>query len=87
MPGWGAIIICVALLVSGCSQSKVIDGKEYRPYGLINADQRKNPRIEYDVVWGNVVWGCILFETAIGPVYFFGFDLFEPVGPKKSEPA
>lgn len=82
-----AITLCAALALSGCARPKVIGGVEYRPYGLMNADQRKNSRVEYDVVWGNVVWACILSETLIAPIYFFGFSLFEPVGPKKSEPA
>ena len=31
---------------------------------------------------GNVVWSVLLVETVIAPIYFLGFSLFEPVGPK-----
>lgn len=48
----------------------------------MNSELEKNKNIEYEVVWGNVIWGALLFETIIAPIYFFGFDLFEPVGKK-----
>lgn len=77
------ILLSVFLLfLSGCGNTKVINGVEYDTYGLINADNKKNPNIEYEVIWGNMFWGAILAETIIAPVYFFGFSLFEPVGPK-----
>ena len=67
---------------TACSDTKVINGVEYDTYGLLNEDDKKNPGIDYDVVWGNVIWGVLLSETIVAPIYFFGFDLFEPVGPK-----
>ena len=76
-------LLCVFLIfLTGCGNTKVINGIEYDTYGLLNADNKKNPQIEYEVIWGNVIWGCILSETIIAPVYFFGFSIFEPVGPK-----
>ena len=75
-------LIAFALAVTGCSDRKVIDGVDYDTYGLFNQDDKKNPEIEYNLVWGNLIWGIILIETIIAPVYFFGFDLFEPVGKK-----
>ena len=74
------LILGLGMVLSGCGDNKVINGVEYGRYGLLNADDKKNPDIQYEIVWGNVVWGAILFETVIGPIYFFGFDLFEPVG-------
>ena len=49
---------------------------------MLNEDSKKNPDIEYEPIWGNIVWGIILIETIIAPVYFFGFSLFEPIGEK-----
>ena len=78
-------IFIVGILISGgCSDTKVIDGVEYDTYGILNVEDKKNPDIEYEVCWGNVVLGVILIETVIAPIYFFGFDMYEPVG-KKSE--
>lgn len=79
-----AIIIILALftVVSGCADTKVINGTEYDTYGLINKDEKQNDAVHYEVVWGNIVWGSILFGTVVAPVYFFGFSMWEPVGPK-----
>jgi len=78
-------LLCVfSFFLFGCGNTKVINGVEYDTYGLINADKKKNPEIEYEVIWGNVIWGAVLVETIIAPIYFFGFSLFEPVGPKLS---
>jgi len=79
-----AIIIILALftVVSGCANTKTIDGVEYGTYGLFDKDEKKNPDIQYEIVWGNVVWGAILFETIVMPIYFFGFSMWEPVGKK-----
>lgn len=73
------LVMCmVSLLAAGCSSDKVINGKEYKTYGLINQEDNKAANIKYKPCWGNIVWGCILIETIIGPIYFFGFDMFEP---------
>ena len=78
-----AVILAIAIMsLAGCGSDMVINGKNHSTYGLINADQEKDPAVKYRVVVGNVVWGIILFETIIAPVYFFGFSLYEPVGPK-----
>jgi hypothetical protein len=75
-------MVALALATAGCSSSKVIDGKEYKPYGLLNEDDRKDPSVKYEPCWVNIVWGAILVESIVGPIYFFGFDMFEPVGKK-----
>ena len=75
-------IVLVAAVLGGCAKSKNICGIEYQPYGLLNSDDKKNPAIEYEVVLGNVVWGTVLFESVIAPIYFAGFSLFQPIGPK-----
>ena len=78
------IICCVLilLLLVGCADKKTIDGITYDTYGLLSAEDKKNPDIQYEVVWGNVIWGVILIETVIAPIYFFGFAMYEPVGKK-----
>ena len=78
-------IVCVATLLislSACARPLTICGVTYDSYGLINQDDKKNPEIEYHVVWGNIVWGAVLAETIVAPIYFFGFSLFEPIGTK-----
>jgi hypothetical protein len=80
------IVILLALTLAfstcGCAKRKVIDGVKYDYYGWISRSDKKNPEIEYRVVWGNVIWGTILSETIVAPVYFFGYALCEPIGKK-----
>jgi len=66
--------------VAGCGDNKVIDGKEYTTYGFLNKSEKRNPNVQYELIVGNVIWGILLVETIIAPVYFFGFSLYEPVG-------
>lgn len=75
-------IIIFSFGISGCGDNKHIHGKEYGTYGLINKDDMKNPDVEYRLIVGNIFWGCLLVETVIAPIYFFGFSIYEPVGPK-----
>jgi hypothetical protein len=86
MKKWSVFCVMLLFLLTtslyGCGDTKVIDGVEYDTYGILNSNNKKNEKIEYDYIVGNVVWGIILFETIIAPVYFFGFSLFEPVGEK-----
>lgn len=74
----------LAVFISACASPKNIDNITYDTYGLLNADDKKNPNIRYEVCWGNVIWGVLLIETIVAPIYFFGFALFEPAG-KKTE--
>jgi len=78
------LIILLTCSLSCCGDTKIIDGIEYDTYGLISEDMDKNPNIEYKPIWGNIIWGSILCETIIAPIYFFGFSMFEPVGSKQS---
>lgn len=70
------------MLLSGCSSSMTIDGKEVPTYGLFTKDEVKVEGIKYKLCWGNIIWGGLLIETVVAPIYFFGFDMFEPVGKK-----
>lgn len=68
--------------LAGCANTKNIDGTEYDTYGLFSKDEKKNPKIQYEIVWGNVIWGAVLCETIVAPIYFYGFSMWEPVGKK-----
>lgn len=74
------IVFTLLALASACTSDKVIDGKLYKTYGLLNKDEVKDPNIKYELSVGNVLWGAITLETVVGPIYFFGFDIYEPVG-------
>jgi len=82
-----SIILCLSLffMFTACASDKVIDGKEYTSYGVINKDEVRNENIEYSLVVGNVIWSIILFETIVMPIYFIGFSMYEPVGKKKKD--
>lgn len=73
------VIILILSMITACGDSKVIDGKQYETYGIINRDEVRNPKIKYQLITGNVVWGIILFETVVAPIYFFGFSIYEPI--------
>lgn len=77
-----SIVLILSLVLTACAQPMTICGTTYDSYGLMNQDDKKNPDIQYEIVWGNVIWSAILIETFIFPIYFFGFSLFQPVGLK-----
>jgi hypothetical protein len=88
------LIICMFFAIIGCGSNEVIDGKKIESIGLINimVNDRsvlavKEPGIKYEVMWENVVVGIILIETAVMPIYIFGFELLKPVGPLTPTPA
>jgi len=76
------VIVVMCLSMVACGSSKVIDGVTYETYGLFNKNEEKDDNIKYKTIIGNVVWGIILFETIVAPVYFFGFSLYEPIEKK-----
>ena len=76
------IILASCLSLAACGHPIDVNGKHYPTYGIINADSSKSKDMCYEVSVGNVVWSVILVETVIFPIYFIGFSLFNPVGPK-----
>jgi hypothetical protein len=76
------ISVLLLVLLTGCGSSKIIDGVEYDTIGLISQEADRDPNIKYEVIWGNVIWGVVLIETILAPIYFFGFSLWEPRGNK-----
>lgn len=82
-----ALVLLIGFLLASCAEEKTIDGVTYRPYGLLNEDTQKNPNIEYEVSGWAVFSGVVFFETIIVPIYTFGYNLYEPVGKKSSDPS
>jgi hypothetical protein len=75
--------LAVSVLLAGCGASnKVIDGVEYGTYGLVNESEMRNPNIQYSLSGWSIVWSIIFVETIVAPVYFIGWDLYEPIGKK-----
>lgn len=72
-------IVAIAALLTGCANSKVINGKEYPAYGLANQDELKDANITYKIPLGNFAMAAIFSETLVVPGYIVLFDLFEPV--------
>jgi outer membrane murein-binding lipoprotein Lpp len=70
-------MIAASLVLSGCSNSLMINGKTHEPYGLLNVE-KKSDKICYETNVADVALGIIFIETVIVPVYTFGFDLKEP---------
>lgn len=72
------MMVCFLSVFVGCGDDKVIKGKLYETYGLLSDDDAKDPNVKYSLIVGNVVWGVLLAETIIAPIYFFGFSIKEP---------
>jgi len=77
-----ALLIIISILCIGCADNKIFDGKEYETYGLFNESGLKDPCVNYELAWGNIVWTVLLFKTAVMPIYFIGFSMWEPVDAK-----
>lgn len=79
-----AIVVMVLAIfimtISACGNDKVIDGKLYETYGLLNKDEVKDSNIRYKIIVGNVIWSIITVETVVLPAYFVLFSIYEPVG-------
>jgi len=70
----------VAALFGGCASDKVIDGKKYETYGILNKEEIKDPCINYEASIVSAVLGAVFFEMLfIPPIYVYGFSLWEPV--------
>lgn len=76
------LMIIMLVTLSGCGDDMYIQKHKYETYGILNEDDVKNPAVQYQVIWGNVIWGVVLIETIVAPIYFFGFSMWEPVGIK-----
>ena len=67
------------LLLSSCAKEKNIDGKTYRPYGLLNEGSCKNDSVYYEISGWACLSGVLFSECLFIPtVYTFGYNLWEP---------
>jgi hypothetical protein len=84
-----ALSLCSVLAMTGCADSKVINGKKYEPCGLASkiTDDACDANIKYKVSWGNVFLGIAFSEFFFIPtIYLFGWAMFEPDRAKTSGP-
>lgn len=68
-----AALLCVVFLsvvTIGCGDGQSVNGKYCDTYGLLNKES-KCKDVQYRTVVGNVVWGILLVETIVAPIYFF----------------
>jgi hypothetical protein len=72
-------MLMFTLLLTGCNNDKVINGKVIPVYGVFNEEATKDPSIVYKVSPGSVICAIVFFETLIVPVIVIGWDLYQPV--------
>lgn len=80
------LILSATALLSACGNDKIIDGKHYETFGLANQEAHQDPSISYEISAGSVIWGIILCETVVVPIYVIGWDLYQPVKKKTDIP-
>lgn len=78
------IVLCVlaAILNLGCGEPRVLDGKYFPTYGLLNKEDNKDSTVQYEVSSGNIFWAVVLSETVVAPIYFLGFSMYNPITKK-----
>ncbi len=79
-----AVLILLSFILSGCGEPLRVSYKVYPTYGLFNESTDKSKNVCYKISVGNVIWSILLVGTVIAPVYFIGFDLWNPVRLKKN---
>lgn len=78
-----AAVLASALLLTACgADNKVINGVEYGTYGLVNESEMKNPKIQYEISGWSIFWSVVFCETIVVPIYFIGWDLYQPIAAK-----
>lgn len=80
-------LIFFILASIGCGNNKVICLKdkschEFQQFGLIDSSDLRNHQIEYKIIWGNVFWSIVCFESIFIPAILIGWYLYEPIGLK-----
>lgn len=75
-------IAACCLALSGCGNTKTINGTTYDVYGIANQSGKMNPNIEYEISIGSIVVAVLFMETGIIPIYVLLYDLWQPVGVK-----
>ena len=76
-------ILALSILLTGCGAPRELgensQQKFYPTYGIFNEGSNKSKKVCYEISLGNVVWSIILIETVIAPMYFIGYDLYNPI--------
>ena len=72
------LILLIVLCLTACGQPMHHQGKVYPTYGVLNSQTEKSDAMCYRAIFGNAIWALLLAETIVGPIYFVGFDLYEP---------
>ena len=80
-----SIIIILSMILICCGGSIRVNNVKYRTYGVLNRADEREEFIEYKPIWGNIALGAAFFWTYFAPIYFYGFDMMEPVGVKDQE--
>lgn len=75
----GMMLGMMLVTMTGCGKdwTDPKTGKTYTTRGLING---KEEGVKYEVSTGNVIWTIITGGGLIGPVYFLGFSIWNPIG-------
>jgi hypothetical protein len=77
-----SIVLVCSLMSAGCASSKVINGTNVSPYGWFNPS-KKQENVKYKTSTGSALLGFVLIPAGLlGPIYFWGFHLYEPVEAK-----
>jgi hypothetical protein len=72
--------LCLAL--AGCGGNTVIrtgKGGVYESYGFANDSTYHSKHVCYRISPASVILAFIFSETIVVPLYFIGFDLFDPI--------
>lgn len=72
------LALVATVTLTGCTNNLHVNNRTFESYGLLNRDEKRSDYVCYELSVGNTLWGAALFETIVGPIYFFGFDLYEP---------
>ncbi len=72
------LLILTLDLFAGCAKDLQACGQTFTTTGVLTIKEEV-PGVKMNLVAGNVIWGILLSETLIAPVYFFGFSIWEPV--------
>lgn len=75
-------MILIACMLTACGAPIDYAGKYYPTVGIVNQADQRSEKMCYEVSVGNVIWSIILIETIVMPIYFIGWSLWNPVGPK-----
>ena len=84
------LIVCMVSVFAGCGNDMVMKNdrgqitQRYEQIGIFELSEM-NSNIEYQVVWGNVVWSILLCQTIVVPVVLIGWYLYEPIGVKANQ--